>query len=80
MYSACFEATEEPDRSYDISYLVYENTEGFFIEAYIPENNTGKTSYLGKCGAEKAEAVAMRLAKGALRPVHLEDALCDITL
>ncbi len=27
MYSACFEAKEEPDRNYDINYFVYENNE-----------------------------------------------------
>ncbi len=84
MYSACFEAKEEPDRTYDIIYLVYENSDGHFMEAYIPGKNTTKTThhtaYLGKCGAEKAESTAVRFAKSVLRPIHLEDALCDITL
>lgn len=84
MYSACFEAKEEPDRKFDIIYFVYENNEGCFMEAYIPGKYSGKTArqtaYLGKCGTEKAEAAAMHFAKGALRPVHLKDALCDIAL
>ena len=84
MYSACFEAKEEPDRSYDIIYSVYENTDGYFMEAYIPGKSSGKAAhqaaYLGKCSAEKAESAAVCFAKGALRPIHLKDALCDIVL
>ena len=56
----------------------YENNEEYFIETYISGKSDVSTAYLGKCGAERAEAIAMRFAKGALRPVHLEDALCDI--
>ena len=78
MYAACFEAKEEPDRNYDINYFVYENNEEYFIETYLSGKSDVSTAYLGKCGAERAEAIAMRFAKGALRPVHLEDALCDI--
>lgn len=84
MYSACFEAKEEFDRNYDITYFVYENTDGCFMKVYIPGKNSGKaasqTAYLGKCSAETAEFTAMRFAQGALRPVHLKDALCDIVL
>lgn len=84
MYYACFEAKEEPHRDYDIVYFVYENRDGYFIEARIPgkgsEKSVCQTAFLGKCGAEKAEYTAMRFAKGALRPIHLEDTLCDIVL
>ena len=57
---------------------IAENNEEYFIETYISGKSDVSTAYLGKCGAERAEAIAMRFAKGALRPVHLEDALCDI--
>lgn len=84
MYYACFEAKEEPHRDYDIVYFVYENREGYFIEARIPGKSSEKaacqTAFLGKCSAELAESVTVCFAKGALRPIHLGDALCDIVL
>ena len=36
MYTACFEASEETDRNFDINYLLYEKNDNYFIEAYIP--------------------------------------------
>lgn len=77
MYTACFEASEETDRNFDINYLLYEKNDNYFIEAYIPGGNEDETACLGKC-KEKAENAALHFSKSALRPIHLADVISDM--
>lgn len=78
MYKSVYKAKNEPDRNYDIIYLIKEKNGAFYIEAHIEGSSVYETAALGSCGEKKAEELAHLLAEKAVRPVHIEDIISDM--
>lgn len=78
MYKAVFKSASGIDRNISISYTIEEIEGDYYIESLLEGGVFHEKAFLGNCGFEKAEELALLLAKNGVHPVHIEDIISDL--